>query len=395
MINRIIQIVVIISCFLLNNLCFSQKWTRKADFGGIARLFAVSFSIGSKGYVLTGDETGNDFWEYDQATNKWTRKADFPGEPRTEAVGFSIGTKGYIGTGFTTTFSKDFWEWDQATNTWTRKADFGGNSRVDAIGFSIGTKGYIGFGNKGHLWPDTFCYDFWEWDQATNTWTQKANNPNARPTGAVGFSIGNIGYTNSTNNDFWAWDQATNTWLKKASFPGVGRRNSIEFVIGTKGYIATGDTTGDFTSYVKDLWEYNSVTDSWIQKIDFDGTPRFGAIGFSIGNKGYIGLGWDADSLRSDFWEYCDTCTVGIDGFNSLQNFSVFPNPATTDIYIKSTDAASKSFIEIYNAYGNLIYSNTFTSNCNIGVSGFAGGLYFLRVKNNKYDVSMKVIIEK
>ena len=42
---------------------------------------------------------------------------------------------------------KDFWEWDQATDVWTRKADFGGIARRDAVGFSIGNKGYIGTGS--------------------------------------------------------------------------------------------------------------------------------------------------------------------------------------------------------------------------------------------------------
>ena len=41
---------------------------------------------------------------------------------------------------------KDFWEYDPAANTWTQKADFGGTARYGAVGFSIGSKGYIGTG---------------------------------------------------------------------------------------------------------------------------------------------------------------------------------------------------------------------------------------------------------
>ena len=40
-----------------------------------------------------------DFWEYDPVANTWTQKADFGGAARDSAVGFSIGSKGYIGTG--------------------------------------------------------------------------------------------------------------------------------------------------------------------------------------------------------------------------------------------------------------------------------------------------------
>jgi hypothetical protein len=51
----------------------ANTWTQKADFGGTARLFAVGFSIGSKGYIGTGIIGSappgiivtKDFWEYD------------------------------------------------------------------------------------------------------------------------------------------------------------------------------------------------------------------------------------------------------------------------------------------------------------------------------------------
>ena len=61
------------------------------------------------------------------AQNTWKKKADFGGLGRWAAVGFSIGSKGYIGTGVngTSTFLSDFWEYDPATNAWTQKADYG------------------------------------------------------------------------------------------------------------------------------------------------------------------------------------------------------------------------------------------------------------------------------
>ena len=135
-----------------------DAWTQKADFGGGATYGAVGFSIGSKGYIGTGI-VGNDFWEYDPATNGWTQKADFGGGYRAYAVGFSIGTKGYIGTGALDYPFNDFWEYDPAANAWTQKADMGGAGRAYAVGFSIGTKGYIGTG-----YDYSFYYkDFWEY----------------------------------------------------------------------------------------------------------------------------------------------------------------------------------------------------------------------------------------
>ena len=68
--------------------------------------------------------------------------------------------------------SNDFWEYDPATDTWTQKANFGGGARTGAVGFSIGTKGYVGTGIDAN---DLLRKDFWEYDPVTNKWTRKAN----------------------------------------------------------------------------------------------------------------------------------------------------------------------------------------------------------------------------
>jgi hypothetical protein len=60
--------------------------------------------------------------------NTWQQKADMAftqpngPKPRYSAVSFSIGSKGYIGTGYDGAYKNDFWEYDPATNVWTQKA---------------------------------------------------------------------------------------------------------------------------------------------------------------------------------------------------------------------------------------------------------------------------------
>jgi hypothetical protein len=283
-------------------------WTQKADFGEVIRSDAVGFSIGAKGYMGTGFNTGEykDFWEYDPSSNSWTQKADIGIYQRSSAVGFSIGSKGYIGTGtafwISTNRTKDFWEYDPSSNTWTQKADFGGTSRTGAVGFSIGTKGYIGTGLSY-----TYEKDFWEYDPSSNTWTQKADfgGFGSQRTEAVGFSIGTKGYigtgyySNYSLSDFWEYNPATNSWIQKAPFTGTARKEAVGFSIGTKGYIGTGYDG----SYRKDFWEYNPDTNSWIKKVDFGGTARNRATGFSIGTKGYLGTGYNG-SFMKDFWDF-------------------------------------------------------------------------------------------
>ena len=131
----------------------SNKWIRKADFGGLVRYAATGFSIGSKGYIGTGVAVKEpfylkDFWEWDQATNVWTQKENIHGK-RAEAVGFSSNGFGYVGLGTTMLGSgtvSDFWRYNPKVNKWVQIADFGGGIRELVVSFSIGKKGFVGTG---------------------------------------------------------------------------------------------------------------------------------------------------------------------------------------------------------------------------------------------------------
>jgi len=285
-----------------------NTWTQKANFGGMARQYAVGFSIGTKGYIGTGYNGSylNDFWEYDQQSNTWTQKANFGGTARYLAVGFSIGSKGYIGTGSDGAHKNDFWEYDPSANTWIQKANFSGFARSNAVGFSIGSKGYIGTGGNESIAMN----DFWEYDPASDTWTSKAFYPGNGRGGVVGFSIGTKGYAGTGahnpaiyDNDFWEYNPVTNAWTQKANFGGTGRSNAVGFSIDDKGYIGTGWNNG----FIGDFWEYNPVTNTWQQEAVFGGSSRLGASGFAIGIKGYIGTGLDG-TLKNDLWEYKPWC---------------------------------------------------------------------------------------
>src|ERR1051325_11216231 len=85
----------------------------------------------------------------DGITPNWPQKTDLPGDARDYAVSFSIGDKGYVGTGENGSYMKDFWEYNPTADSWVQKADFGGTARERAIGFSVGSKGYIGTGYDG------------------------------------------------------------------------------------------------------------------------------------------------------------------------------------------------------------------------------------------------------
>ncbi len=147
-----------------------------------------------------------------------------------------------------------------------------------------------------------------------DSWTQQANLPGGSRSQSVSFSIGNKGYIGTgiagrpthegqvKYQDFWEWDPVTNVWTQKADFAGGIRYGAVGFSIGAKGYVGTG-TGVDGAS--NDFWEYDPSTNSWTQKANFGGAARYLASGFSIGTKGYIGVGstYGNESLE-DFWEW-------------------------------------------------------------------------------------------
>jgi N-acetylneuraminic acid mutarotase len=194
-----------------------------------------------------------------------------------------------------------------AQDYWIQKADFAGSSRQFCFALSIGPKGYCGLGNSINY--ITYYNDFWEWDPGTNVWTQIASFPGAARGNLAGFSIGTKGYvgtgayaTSITNYicfyDFYEYDPSANTWTAKSNFPGAARYDAVGFAIGNKGYIGLGYDA--FINY-NDFYEYDPITDTWTKIADFPGGERRNAVGFSIGTKGYVGTGFPSSN---DFWEY-------------------------------------------------------------------------------------------
>ena len=92
----------------------TDSWLRKQDYPGRKSSYPLaSFVISGKGYVALPDDY-NDVWQYDPSTNTWSQKKAFQGTFRAYPVSFTIGNKGYLGTGdngsFVPPFFKDFWE---------------------------------------------------------------------------------------------------------------------------------------------------------------------------------------------------------------------------------------------------------------------------------------------
>jgi N-acetylneuraminic acid mutarotase len=213
----------------------------------------------------------SDFYEYDPAGpvgNKWTAITDFPGGARMAAIAFGIGDYGYVGSGYNGNALQDFWAYDPAQNTWTAKHDID-LKRTNAFAFVYGSKGYIGGGsNNGLLVQSFFMYD-----PGSDTWTRKndlqddKDDADTNDKGytiarelAASFIIGDYVYVvggvrnNALNKETWQYDPANDTWKKMTPFAGSLRVGAVGYTIGSLGYVATGHSGG---SYFDDIYPFD------------------------------------------------------------------------------------------------------------------------------------------
>jgi len=154
--------------------------------------------------------------------------------------------------------------------------------------------------------------------EAGNSWSSKKNFGGGDRRNAIGFMIGNKAYIGTgladgnptmgigATKDFWAWDPNTNSWTQKADFGGGERAYAVGFSIGNKGYVGTGENDNGNQN---DFWEYDTSSNKWTQKTKYPGSTVEHAVGFSIGNKGYVGTGklstgYSTSSQKKDFYEY-------------------------------------------------------------------------------------------
>ena len=337
----------------------SQTWVQKANLPGTQRLTPVAFSIGSKGYLGVGSigfsSSVADFWEYDPATNAWTQKANFAGGPRGFACGFSIGSKGYIGTGLNnTTYFNDFWQYDPVANSWSQKASVGTILRWASVAFEVNGKGYIGMGHDSDYIAQQ---DLYEYDPAVNTWTQKANYTG--PRGDVDracFVIGSKAYCGTganigtfvDYNDFWEYDPAINSWTQKSNYPGVKRHGATGFSICNFGYLGLGQDLA--VNSFGDFWKYDPAANVWSAFTTFGGNARGDAASFVIGNKAYVSCGSSGSSpfvMYKDLWEFgaAGTLTVTASTAVICSGTAVTLNVSGGSSYIWNTGSTSNSIV--------------------------------------------------
>ena len=244
----------------------------------------------------------------------WIQQTNFGGTARHRTTMIALGNKIYAGLGHyngagINILFEDWWEFDPASGSWSQKADYLGGPCYHAAAFSIENIGYVG---TGRVTSNQLVKDFFKYDPTTNTWLQLTDFPGVGRRGAVGFAINNYGYigTGTGSSDMYRYDPANDSWIIIAPVPGGARMSGVGFAIDGYGYAGTGYRSNLGWSS-SDFYKYNPALNSWTALPDVGvgalGTiTRMEACGFSLNGKGYVltGVNISSGNNYKDMWEF-------------------------------------------------------------------------------------------
>ncbi len=203
--------------------------------------------------------------------------------------------------------------WAQ-TISFSPKADVPEENGLDrCFSFALNGKVYAGTGRDADAIMNNRV---WEYDPATDTWTQKNDFPTVPQRNAFGLVINGIAYAGfgwdggvTTWDPWFQYDPSSDTWISKSNPLDAGvdvGGFSATFELNGKGYFVCGSGAN---AEMNKVAEYDPATDTWTQKNDFPGEPRDFAFGEAIDGYGYVGMGdfFFAPPFYSDCYKYAPT----------------------------------------------------------------------------------------
>lgn len=242
-------------------------------------------------------------------------------------------------------------EEETTIGNWSKTVPYKGRPRSGAVSFTIGDKVFAGLGFDG----DDYITDFYVYDVNEGYWSTLNNFEGTPRERAVAFVIDGkayvgLGYNRDLDKeelgDFWEYDPNTDDWAQVKDFEGTARYNAVAFAIGQTGYVGTGY---DGDNYNSDLWQYDVTNDDWIEIVSYPGEKIESGVAFVVNGKGYIGAGVNNGSYSNDFWEFTpDEDQVG--------GTWVKRTPASTSSYYDEFKAAVYRTNAVALTWGTKVY---------------------------------------
>ena len=336
----------------------------------VARQFTFAVSVGTKvyfaGYTQTQADDQDKVEVYDTETETWTTLTT-PNSDGPTSVAVEMGSIYFVDGGIVDIY-------DTTTETWS----MGQLSVSRILSRAVGCNGKVFFAgggfSAGTIYALVDIYDI-----ATDTWSTAdlSEGRNLIQTACLNekayFVGGSLGFSgNSSNID--VYDTNTDTWSvlsingDKQGYAVGASDNNL--------YIAAGYDNEE-NEYITEVEIFDGETDEKTTTDLSEARAFLSAVG--VGNQLYVGGG---NTGSNEHFTLVDIYTEEIlnTAEVSATSFTIFPNPTTDRLVVKSLAAENfKSFdYRIYNAVGMLVKSGQTIQE--IEVADFERGIYFLEV---------------
>lgn len=381
------------------NLIYSQTWVQLADFPGTERDDGCVFTINNKAYCFSGLDVNfqcqaNGF-VFDGNSESWSYSmASLPaGKERQYATAFSYSNTGYVlgGINCSNVCLNDFWQYNTTTNSWSALPNFPAIGRQGMCNIVLNNKVYV-IGGKNTA--GNVLNEVWEYNFTTTTWTQKNNLPFAGTWRGAAFEINGKGYTcyglkndDSYNRTIYEYNATTDTWQSIPNINLPARRYIGCAITSNKAFLYGGaDSLNQITN---DIHLFNPITNTITTHSGIPTVGRRGGMSFSLNNKFYITTGVDTSPARiKETWK--NDQFVGLNEFEK-NNFeiTIFPNPASEEVYIQSSKKILK--LTITSILGELMVDTNIQP---IAVSELPNGMYSLTVTFEGNSITKKLILK-
>lgn len=243
-------------------------------------------------------------WEFDLKNNVWTRKNNFPHlnpdhlhwMEDTEIIPSRLqtGSAGYVMVRYPR--KVELWKYAEAFDSWEKISDYPGTGEQYLITFTLDGYLYAG-GGIDNSYPGTDNpTEFFRVNLNTLQW-ERINDLPGTLANYYYFPVCTCrdkAYCLEPNRTFWEYDTVTDQWVQKRSFPGPWRLRSQFISHGDDLYLIGGEyhTTSGYSMSpaLKDFWKYSVDQDQW-EQLAFLPAYISRGIAFSYQDQIYAGLG--------------------------------------------------------------------------------------------------------
>lgn len=162
----------------------------------------------------------------------------------------------------------------------------------------------------------------------------------------------------------------------------------------TGGYVYTGTMYPNF----QNKYFFTDYCDDKIRILDSNGiistSASFSGNNFVTFGEDFSGELYLGGITSGSIYKIIDT-SLSNTTFEA-EGYSISPNPATNDIYIKSNNMKSEFEISIYDSSGKTVLENQLiNSNSPISITNYSNGLYIVKLKDNQGNSCISKIIKE